>query len=323
MKIRDLFNVVLRTGLANDPRGRKTVEAELKRRRKDFDKLGADEKETFDQETLTNPYADTRFLCGDMDREVRGVLVGIDIEVGELMLADRLRERGRKIDLVIAHHPEGRAQAKLHEVMHIQSDLLNKYGVPINVAEGIMTDRIREVERRFMPMNHFRNIDAARLLDIPFMCMHTAADNCVTSYLQKYLDKRGPEYLDEVVAALRELPEYSAASRQGVGPKILIGGKNSRAGRIYVDMTGGTGGAKEMFGKLEYSGVGTIVGMHIGEDHKKEAEKHHINVVIAGHMGSDSVGMNILLDAICREREIEIIPCSGLIRSSRLKPVSK
>jgi hypothetical protein len=39
-------------------------------------------------------------------------------------------------------------------------------------------------------------------------------------------------------------------------------------------------------------------------------------VVIAGHISSDSLGVNLFLDEL-EKRGIEIIPCSGLIRVSR------
>ena len=58
---------------------------------------------------------------------------------------------------------------------------------------------------------------------------------------------------------------------------------------------------------------GTLLVMHIGEKHRKEAEKNHINVIIAGHMASDSVGMNLFLNELVA-RGIEVIPCAGLIR---------
>ena len=65
-------------------------------------------------------------------------------------------------------------------------------------------------------------------------------------------------------------------------------------------------------------GIGTIIGMHMGEEHRKEAEKHHINVVIAGHMASDSLGMNLFLDEL-EKKGIEVVPVSGLIRVKRKK----
>ncbi len=79
------------------------------------------------------------------------MLVGIDIEVGEVLLAETLKNRGESIDLIMSHHPEGKAYANLYSVMHMQSDILNKFGVPINIAEDLLEGRIKEVERRLMP----------------------------------------------------------------------------------------------------------------------------------------------------------------------------
>jgi hypothetical protein len=62
--------------------------------------------------------------------------------------------------------------------------------------------------------------------------------------------------------------------------------------------------------------------MHIAEDHRKEAEKYNINVVIAGHIASDSLGMNLFLDEL-EQRKVAIQPCSGLIRVSRLTRTRK
>jgi len=63
-------------------------------------------------------------------------------------------------------------------------------------------------------------------------------------------------------------------------------------------------------------GIGTIIGMHMSEEHRKEAEKAHINVVIAGHMASDSLGLNLFLDEL-EKRGIKVVPVSGLIRVKR------
>ncbi|MBE9531242.1 MAG: NGG1p interacting factor NIF3, partial [Proteobacteria bacterium] len=185
MKIKEIYEGAYKRGIELDPRGPKDVKEELKDVKKDYDGLKDKEKEGFDLEKLNNPYSDTRILNGDPDTDVKRALLGIDIEVGEIVLADRLREKGEKIDLIIAHHPEGRAMASLYDVMDMQSGILSKYGVPINVAESIMGKRIGEIERRLMPANHTRAVDAAKLLGIPFMCVHTPSDNAVVDYLQK------------------------------------------------------------------------------------------------------------------------------------------
>ena len=117
---------------------------------------------------------------------------------------------------------------------------------------------------------------------------------------------------------LMGIPEYQQGARTNAGPKIVAGSRENRAGKVFVDMTGGTGGSKEAFGKLVQAGVGTVVGMHIGEDHLKEAKKNHVNVVIAGHISSDTLGMNLLLDGLIRQHgELNIMACSGFSRISR------
>lgn len=318
MRIRDIYETAVRKGMAADPRGEKGVRKLLARREKDYADLKESEKKDFDRETLRNPYSDTRVLYGDPDQDVQGVLAGIDMEVGEILLADRLREKGKRIDLIISHHPEGKAMAALYDVMHIQEDELHQLGVPINVAEGLMAGRISEVERRFMPINHNRAVDAAALLNISMMCVHTPADNLVQDYLTRYFAKNDPETVGDIVKLLKEIPEYKEGMKRKAGPKIVVGSEKRRVGRIFVDMTGGTSGARESYEKLATAGVGTIVGMHMTEDHRKEAEKHHINVVIAGHMASDSLGLNLFLDELV-QRGVEIIPCSGLLRVSRVQ----
>lgn len=317
MRIREIYELAVQMGKEADPRGAEQVNRILEKEQKAYQELKESEKSEFDDERLWNPYSDTRILCGDEDTDVQGVLVGIDMEIGEVLLADRLREKGKRIDLIISHHPEGRALAALHEVMHIQEDELHRLGVPINVAEGIMADRIAQVERLLAPVNHNRAIDAARLFGIPFMCVHTPADNLVTGFLDKLIKEKAPETVGDIVKVLKEIPEYAQAVKHKAGPKIVVGSDKRRAGKIFVDMTGGTSGAKEAYEKLANAGVGTVIAMHMGEDHRKEASKHHINVVIAGHMASDSLGLNLFLDELAR-RGVEIHPCSGLIRVSRI-----
>jgi putative NIF3 family GTP cyclohydrolase 1 type 2 len=161
-------------------------------------------------------------------------------------------------------------------------------------------------------------VDAARLMEMPFICLHTPADNMVVTFLQKLFDEKKPDTLGELVELLKNIPEYRNAAKDGAGPNILLGSKTRKAGRIFVDMTGGTEGSKDIFGSLTSSGTNTIVVMHLSEEHRKEAEKNHLNVVIAGHIASDNLGVNLLLDEILRDSSINITDCSGFRRLSRI-----
>ncbi|OGW37522.1 MAG: NGG1p interacting factor NIF3 [Nitrospirae bacterium RBG_13_39_12] len=318
MKLIDIYKKAIEIAIENDPRGRDIIFKDLERREKDYNDLSTEEKEFFDKESLQNPYSDSRILFGTEDDDIKSILVGIDIDVGEILLADNLKSKGRRIDLLLSHHPSGKAFANLYAVMQMQSDILNKFGVPINVAEGLMDGRIKEVERRLLPVNHTRAVDAARLIGIPFLCLHTAADNMVASYLQRLFDERKPYFLSDVLDILKNIPEYRMARIISVGPKIILGSKNRKAGKIFVDMTGGTSGAKEIFESLTNSGVSTIIAMHISEDHRKEAEKYHMNFIVAGHISSDTLGLNLLIDEILKYDSLEILECSGFKRFSRL-----
>ncbi len=317
MKLKELYELIIKKGIEFDPRGQELVHKKLHKINVEYGKLGEKEKKEFDSDSLTNPYSDTRILYGDPKKEVKKIFVGIDIEVGELVLADRLNEKKAKIDLVMAHHPEGGALAGLYQVMNIQSDILNKAGVSVNVAEGIMRERISEVERGLLPINHTRSVDAARLLEIPFLCCHTPGDNCVTTYLTRLMEKREPDTVGDILEMLKEIPEYKDAAAHKAGPKVVKGDKCAKAGNCFVDMTGGTEGSRDMVEKLVSAGVGTIICMHFSERHLEKAKSEHVNIIIAGHMSSDNLGLNIMLDEIEKKEKLNIVEGSGFRRFKR------
>lgn len=318
MNLNELYTVAVEAGIAKDPRGKEQIDVELAREKARYEKLSEEEKKSYDPERLRHPYRDTRILYTTGKENIKNVLIGIDIETPELLLADNLRKKGAKIDAVVGHHPEGRAYASFYEVMHMQADILGKFGVPINIAEGILDKRIKEVSRRVLPQNHTRAVDAARLLELPFLCIHTPADNQVTNFLQTIFDNSKSGFIEDVIKILNEIPEYWKALNETRGPQVLVGNKENRAGKVFVDMTGGTEGSTEALEKLAISGVGTIVGMHMSDEHIKNAEKFHINVVIAGHISSDTLGLNLLFDSVEKKfGSLEYISCSGFHRIRR------
>lgn len=317
MRLIDLYSFVVKKGIENDPRSSVQIKAALATARKEFRKLKGIDARCYDKERLANPYADTRILYGDPQTDIKTIMVGVDMEGPELLAADRLNEKGRDIDLVMAHHPEGAAYANFYDVMHLQEAALAKLGIPLEVGIELLKERIGEVERAVAPANHLRSVDIARLLDIPFMCVHTPADNHVNTYLQKIFDRKKPGTLADVLNILKPIPEYTDALKKNAGPRILIGEAKKKAGKVFVDMTGGTEGPKKIFPRLSQAGVGTIVAMHLGEEHFKNAKTEMINVVIAGHIASDTLGLNLLLDEVEKKEKMRIIPCSGFVRIRR------
>ena len=307
-------------GIKGDPRGEKTCRRRMKNLQTSYRRFSEEEKWEFDQERLVNPYSDTRIYWGDSQKKVKRILTGIDIDTAELLLAKEISGQ-KPVDLVISHHPLGQGLASLHEVMEMQAEILASYGVSISSAQNLLNIRIDEVSRSVNPINHNKPIDAARILNLPLMSVHTAADNLVTDFLAKLIKKNREkiETISDILNLLKKIPEYQMAMKMKAGPRLFAGKKTNFAGKIALtELTGGTEGSKEIYEKMAQAGIDTIIGMHMSEEHKKEAEKSHINAIIAGHISSDSIGMNLFLDEI-EKRGVEVIPCSGLIRVKRFK----
>jgi len=317
LKLREIYDVCVNAGIDADARERAEIDMVLEKARKEYDKLEEADKPYFDTERLVNPYSDTRICVGDPEAEIRGILVGVDMETAEVLLADRLREKGAPIDLIFAHHPEGPGYANLHEVMYMQADLWAAQGVSIAAADTLIAARASEIRRHIMPVNHYRAIQSAELLGFASLSCHTPADNSVNAFVQAYLDEQAPRTLDDVVRTLREIPEYADAAKKGYGPAIVQGSGSARAGRMVADMTGGTEGPKDALNRLSAAGVGTLVGMHYSEEHRKRAEELGLNLIVAGHISSDVLGMNLILDKVEALGAVDIVCTSGMVRFRR------
>lgn len=323
MTIKQIYALALKMGLAADPRGPQGVKRYLNSIKKHYESLSAEDKKYFDQNKLTDPYADSDIhLSPGGESEIKTILAGIDMGVPEILLGAELQERGTRIDLLLGHHPIGRTLAELSEVMDLQVDVFAGYGVPMHVAENLMHERMSEVSRNIKADNHYREVDAARLLGFNLMNIHTLTDNLVKKYVKNFLKKENPETVGEILKTLLEIPEYAEAKRRGAGPYLISGRPQNRVGKLMIDMTGGASPSDKIYQELSQAGVSTIVGMHMNEKSFAEAKNAFLNIIIAGHIASDSLGMNLFLDEL-EKKGIKIIPCSGLIRISRVSRVGR
>ena len=322
MTLQEIYDLAIEMGMAADPRGKVAVKKLLAKRKKDYTDLPEKKKKFFDKENFTNPYSDSRILFGDPKISVKKLMAGIDAEEAEVLLLDRLNQKGLpagrqdKIDLLVSHHPVGHARASLDEVMDVQVDMFANAGVPENVAYSLFEARKGVVRRRIGPSNHGRAIDAAKLLDVPLLALHTIWDNMGYKFMKDYLGNKKFDTLGELLDYILEIPEFQESTKGKAGPAITAGSPGSRVGKITVGFTGGTNASKELYVELAKAGVGTIVEMHVGEEVVEELKKLHINIIDVGHMAADSIGANLFLDAL-EKRGVEVIPCSGLIRVKR------
>jgi len=319
MKLKNMYKRTIEIGIEADVRGKKRLEKILKKQADRYKKLEGKEKEMADEERTWNPYSDSRIINGTGEEEVQRLMIGIDIETAEVLLADRLREKGEKIDCIMIHHPEGRALADLEKVMPLQVDLLASLGVPVNHAEGQLRPRMDRIWRSIHADNLFRTERAAELLGIPAFTCHTVTDNLVWRYMEKEISSKQFEDLGEVINAIMEIPEYKYYAKKGNPPIIVNGSSSSRPGRIVAsEFTGGTNGPEEFLEEQSRAGVGTILSMHVTEKTLEEAKKHHVNMIQCSHMASDAIGINLLLDILAKEeKKLDVLPVSGFIRVKR------
>lgn len=321
MTLGELYKKVVEMGMKSDPRTSAELKRFLESRKKEYQKLKSAEEKELQKDMIWNPYDDTRIVYGDLKKKVNVVFVGIDVETQDLALIHQLNlkrkeEKKKPIDLVMAHHPEGYALGGLSGVMDdLHVEVLRQSGVPVNITEKILASRVRDVAISIQSSNLHRTMDSARLLDLPFICCHTVADNHAYQAIKKVIDSATPYLLQEVVDVLMKIPAYKKASRYfSKAVDIQVGSPESRAGKIIIGgFTGGTEGNPEIAQYMvNVGGIGTSIDMHMSKEHRKLAEKYRLNSVVANHMASDSIGMQPIVD-LMRKNGIEVITGSGYI----------
>ncbi len=242
--------------------------------------------------------------------DVKKVLIGVDMDTPELLLA---RELG--YDCVVSHHPKADGQVvNFAKVMDVQIDKMVEYGIPINKAQKALRKTQTSVEIGRHVANYDRASSAARLMEMTYLNIHLPADIVTEGIVQSHLDEKfetnPKKTLKDVVDALNEMDIYKNAI---AGPVIRAGGPSDYAGKIAVLMAGGTNGGADVYKAFFEAGVGTIVCMHVPEAVKKVVAEQNIgNVIVAGHMASDSIGLNAIIEAWEKEG-VEVTKMSGIL----------
>ena len=222
---------------------------------------------------------------------IRKVLFGIDAGVPELLLAKQLG-----YDTVIAHHPPGgMAVINFYQVFKRHIQQMIAAGVPKEEAEKAVRKKLETLEVQAHIRNYAHAIDVAKLLKISYMNIHTPLDEIGRKTMSEQIHRRirKNSTVQDVVSALEELPEFRNAVTE---IKIRLGKAENVAGKIAVSHGAGTNGGYEIAKTYFKHGIGTVVYIHIspGDLEKLKAEGKG-NLVVAGHIASDSVGINPLI----------------------------
>jgi len=253
------------------------------------------------------PYDTDVIVQGD---NIKKVLIGIDMETSELLLAKELG-----YDCVVSHHPKADAcVVDFAKVMDVQIDRMVKDGVPINKAQKALQKQKMSVDMGRHASNYDRVSSAARLMNMPYLNIHIPADFITEEIVQTKLDtvfENEPKTkLKDIIEVLNSWEYYKNKVAQ---PVIRVGSNNDYAGKISVLMAGGTNGGVDVYKSYFEAGVGTIIAMHVPENVKKAVQEQNIgNIIIAPHMPSDSIGLLEIVKA-WRKEGVEVTCMSGIV----------
>ncbi len=248
----------------------------------------------------------------DNGKDIKKILAGVDMDAAMTILAKQLG-----YDCVVRHHPAGIMNPNIGDLFgrdHMHK--MMECGVPINVAQKIGYKNEDKRKKASHPRNKTIIQDTARLLDINDMAYHTPADMLAERAAQKVMNElmeSNPRCtVEDVINELLKIREYKEAL-EGQGPEVWVGTKKSFAGKIYVQMYGvGAPSVEEYIAEAD-AGVGTFICMHATPEVIEGLQKYgKCNLVIAGHMASDSLGMNQIF-AKWEEMGVEITKISGLV----------
>lgn len=258
---------------------------------------------------LSEDTVDTEIGC--VGEDVKRVLAGIDMSDATLLAAKQM-----EYDCVAEHHGIMGKAVRIGEQMykdHIR--IMYENGVPVNVAQKAIEARAKQESDKMHSKNLNRQAEFAKFIGMPYVGIHTPADLIGQRIVQERMDiltKDNPFVtLKEILDALNEFPEVQHALQD---PVIRVGNPDSYAGKVVVLFAGVTGACPEVYRAMFDYGVGTLIMMHMNDENLKAVrEQNKGNIVIAGHMASDSIGFNRILDA-WEAAGIEVTRIGGITR---------
>jgi hypothetical protein len=237
------------------------------------------------------------------------VLLGIDVGGAELFMARQLGYHA-----VVAHHPAGFA-GPFWDVYQLHVGQMVANGVPPDIAEQAVAARIQAFKAASQRENYDHAASVARLLEMPFLNVHSPLDEVGRRIMQRTVDEQLARKPDSTVAevrdALTQLPEFATARTRMQNP---LGDWGASAGKVVVSHGAYTNGGYSVARAYLSHGVNTLCCIHFPlEDAQRLAsEGVHGNILVMGHIAGDSVGINPYV-ARLRESGLEVTTFSGVL----------
>ncbi|MGQ0797889.1 MAG: hypothetical protein ACT4OI_08530 [Methanobacteriota archaeon] len=245
-------------------------------------------------------------------KDVRRALFGLDVESGDLVMAKQLG-----YDLVIGHHPTGgSAILEFPKVLAKHADILIRHGVPEDAARAAAREAIEDRE----PGAHAANDDhlpsVARMLGVGLMCIHNPCDEIGRRTMDETLRAKLPvrPRVRDALDILGTIPEFREAATRIV---VRMGRAENPLGPWAVVHGAGTNGGFVVARTAYEHGIDTVFYIHVDAGHLRRlhdafGREGPRNLVVTGHVASDSIGINAVVRAL-RAKGLRVDTYGGIL----------
>lgn len=249
---------------------------------------------------------DSYVNCKNLDQVVNHILAGIDMATPEILLANLIGA-----DCVIGHHPAGGLAVKyMHKDIKLQIDKFGKLGI---LSDEII-EKLSEIEEShkndYYGFNYYRVTSFSDILNIPFINFHTTVDIITENYVSKVLVENIAEEdnLEKLIKQFSNIKEIKCSIES---PRIILGNEANKVGKVLPIFTYSPD--IDLYNLYFQSGIDTIICMYTPKNFDILDLREGKNIIAIGHMGGDSIGMNILLNKIAEEHDVKLTKISGLL----------
>lgn len=242
--------------------------------------------------------------------DIKKLMFGIDIKGPEVKMAADMG-----FDAAISHHPTGgQARLQFHKVLYRHLDQLAGAGVPREAVQAMIDDLAEDHRVMASMSNYDHEPSVARLLDMPYMNIHTPLDEIGRRRLQAAADELpATDTIADLITHLEtSFGEFGNADTR---IELRMGNMDNTIGKVVMSHGAGTNGGYPVAKAYYDHGVNTVIYIHCRPaDSKKLIAEYgeRVNLIVTGHIVSDSIGINPYIDRL-RKEGIDVIPLSGII----------
>ena len=252
--------------------------------------------------------------------EIRTVLLGIDIGVAELLLADHLRRKGVLVDAVVAHHTPnaGVAFNLAQDIMGVNVEMLVAQGVPLEDARRVIDPYVHErwlgnedFHRQGPPRRGSWGSPSAASTPRPTTPSRRGSGRCCSGSAS-HGGGRG--------AGPADYPRGAVRAHLGAFPRVMSGDPRQPLGRYMVKGGGGRIFPPGAYPLLGRAGVSSVIQIGCALSTPGRRRGPGCASCASPTRRATTSGSTLWLDSAIREHgPLEVLGCAAFERIERIE----